>query len=472
MPVTGQLLPGVRQLPTAFEVANSLRFNDGSSDYLSRSISSTSNRRTYTISTWFKRGSMGANQKVITAGTAGQEAGLQFYDGSTENTLRFYEYTGSDVIVLAPNRLLTDPSAWYHVVIGVDTTQSTESNRVKYYLNGVQETSFATATYPSLNYDTKFNTSGQTNYIGFLGSHSAYFDGYMAETILVDGQQLDPTSFGEFDEDSPTIWKPKDVSDLTFGTNGFYLDYEDSSALGNDAAGSNNFTVNNLTAIDQSTDTCTNNFAVLQPNLGPRYSTQTFSNGNLSVSGGAGFEFHPSTIGMTTGKYYFEAKITTLTNFPSVGIIASHQFETNNQDAQSNTQGYVMHFNGQFNNNGVVDYTGTAMSQGDIIMIAFDSGNGVIWFGLNGTWQRSATQSEIEAGTTTNAIFTNITNAGSDSYHFLVQNYGSAWDANFGGTQTYTISSGNTDGNGFGNFEYSVPSGYFSLCSSNLAEFG
>ena len=159
MPVTGQLLPGVRQLPTGFEVANSLRFNDGSSDYLSRSISSTSNRRTYTISTWFKRGSMGANQKVITAGTAGQEAGLQFYDGSTENTLRFYEYTGSDVIVLAPNRLLTDPSAWYHVVIGVDTTQSTESNRVKYYLNGVQETSFATATYPSLNYDTKFNTS-------------------------------------------------------------------------------------------------------------------------------------------------------------------------------------------------------------------------------------------------------------------------------------------------------------------------
>ena len=472
MPVTGQLLPGVRQLPTAFEVANSLRFNDGSSDYLSRSISSTSNRRTYTISTWFKRGSMGANQKVITAGTAGQEAGLQFYDGSTENTLRFYEYTGSDVIVLAPNRLLTDPSAWYHVVIGVDTTQSTESNRVKYYLNGVQETSFATATYPSLNYDTKFNTSGQTNYIGFLGSHSAYFDGYMAETILVDGQQLDPTSFGEFDEDSPTIWKPKDVSDLTFGTNGFYLDYEDSSALGNDAAGSNNFTVNNLTAIDQSTDTCTNNFAVLQPNLGPRYSTQTFSNGNLSVSGGAGFEFHPSTIGMTTGKYYFEAKITTLTNYPSVGIIASHQFETNNQDAQSNTQGYVMHFNGQFNNNGVVDYTGTAMSQGDIIMIAFDSGNGVIWFGLNGTWQRSATQSEIEAGTTTNAIFTNITNAGSDSYHFLVQNYGSAWDANFGGTQTYTISSGNSDSNGYGNFEYAVPNGYYSLNTKNLAEFG
>ena len=199
---------------TGFDVDNSCRFNDGSSDHLSRSISSTSNRRTYTLSTWFKRGSMGANQKVITAGTAGQEAGLQFYDGSTENTLRFYEYTGSDNIVIAPNRLLRDPSAWYHVVIGVDTTQSTEANRVKYYLNGVQETSFATATYPSQNYDTKFNTSGSTNYIGFLGSHSAYFDGYMAETVLVDGQQLDATSFGEFDEDSPNIWKPKNLSGL------------------------------------------------------------------------------------------------------------------------------------------------------------------------------------------------------------------------------------------------------------------
>ena len=159
---------GANTLSSGYDVANSCRFDDGSNDYLNRSVSSTGNRRTYTISTWFKRGNIGANQKVITAGTAGQEAGLQFYDGSTENTLRFYEYTGSDAIVIAPNRLLSDPSAWYHVVVAVDTTQGTASNRVKYYLNGTQETSFATATYPDQNYDTKFNTSSVSNYIGFL----------------------------------------------------------------------------------------------------------------------------------------------------------------------------------------------------------------------------------------------------------------------------------------------------------------
>ena len=459
-----------------YEVANSCRFNDGSSDSLYKTFSGNGNRKTFTFSAWVKRGivSSGDHCLIATSVSASDDNTMElFFQGGDKLAVgRYYNYN------LITNALFRDLSAWYHIVLACDTTQSTAANRMRLYVNGSEITSFATASYPSQNDDLPLLAGSQriniaAQYYTHLSQNTRFLDGYMTEVVMIDGQQLTPTSFGEFDEDSPTIWKPIDVSGLTFGTNGFHLDFENSSSLGADVSGnSNNFTVNNLTSVDQSTDTCTNNFAVLQPDLGTRYSTQTFSNGNLSVSGGAGFEFHPSTIGMTTGKYYFEAKITTLTNFPSVGIIASHQFETNNQDAQSNTQGYVMHFNGQFNNNGVVDYTGTAMSQGDIIMIAFDSGNGVIWFGLNGTWQRSATQSEIEAGTTTNAIFTNITNAGSDSYHFLVQNYGSAWDANFGGTQTYTISSGNSDSNGYGNFEYAVPNGYYSLNTKNLAEFG
>jgi len=444
---------------TGFDVANSLRFNDGSSDHLSRSISSTSNRRTYTISTWFKRGSMGANQKVITAGTAGQEAGLQFYDGSTENTLRFYEYTGSNNIVIAPNRLLRDPSAWYHVVIGVDTTQSTESNRVKYYLNGVQETSFATATYPSQNYDTKFNTSGSTNYIGFLGSHSAYFDGYMAETVLVDGQQLDATSFGEFDSDSPNIWKPKDVSGLTFGTNGFYLDYEDSSALGNDAAGSNNFTVNNLTAIDQTTDTCTNNFATLNP-LYNQYADPTFSEGNLKITVGSGWSGAKATMGVSTGKWYWEVKLS--------GTMSSHihgvQQENVNEGAQNpqNTTGTTSFYNhdgGEVNTDGsntTADY-GT-LDDGDILGIALDmdaGSYGQITFYDNG----SAIASNINLSSSSTLVMP----------HFSIDN--STVECNFG-NPPYAISSGNADGNGYGNFEYAVPSGYYSLCTKNLAEFG
>ena len=154
----------------------------------------------------------------------------------------------------------------------VDTEQATASNRVRVYVNGTEVTSFSTETNPSQNADTTINTT-QPMEIGRRISNSAdFFDGYMAEVCFIDGQQLDATSFGEFDSDTG-IWKPIDVSGLTFGTNGFYLDFEDSSALGNDAAGSNNFTVNNLTSIDQTTDTCTNNFATLNPLASSSYQT-------------------------------------------------------------------------------------------------------------------------------------------------------------------------------------------------------
>ena len=219
---------------TGYDVANSVKFNSDNNDNLSRSISSTSNRRTYTISTWFKRSRTGTNQKVITAGSAGTEVGIQFFSGTNDDALEIYQYSSSAYqFRLDTTALLRDSSAWYHLVVAIDTTQGTDTNRVKIYLNGSQITSFSTATYPSQNLDTLFNNSGSTNYIGFLGSHSAYFNGYFAETVLVDGQQLDATSFGEFDSDSPTIWKPKKVSSLSFGTNGFYLEFKQSGTSQN-----------------------------------------------------------------------------------------------------------------------------------------------------------------------------------------------------------------------------------------------
>jgi len=468
------------QWPSAPQnIENATRFDDGSSDNLSRTLGTATNRKKFTLSFWIKKTVNGVHSPIIECASGGGSIGgtenaAQIYFNTSDQLTWFETHSGA-VINLSTNAVFRDNSAWYHIMYAIDTTQGTNTNRLKLYVNGVQETSFTSGsgTYPSENLESYINSNQDATYIGRSRYSNKYFDGYMAEFVLVDGTTAVQTDLGETNS-TTGLWTPRKIGAqfATVGTNTFYLDFKDSSNLGNDASGkSNDFTVNNLTSTDQTTDTCVENFATLQPNLGPRYSTQTFSNGNLSVSGGSGFEFHPSTIGMTSGKYYFEAKITTLTNYPSVGIIASHQFETNNQDAQSNSQGYVMHFNGQFNNGGVVSYTGTAMSAGDIIMIAFDSGNGVIWFGLNGTWQKSATQSEIEAGTTTNAIFTNITNAGSDSYHFLVQNYGSAWDANFG-NPPFSISSGNSDANGFGNFEYSVPSGYYALNTSNLNTYG
>ena len=220
-----------------YEVANSLRFDDGSSDYLNRTPSSAGNRRTFTISFWVKRSNISALMKPFSAGAVSSP--FTAVEIESTDQLRFVYFNGTSVDTdLSTNRLFRDVSAWYHIVWSVDTTQATESNRVKLYVNGNQETSFDSShnTYPTQNFDFNFNNN-QIHEIGRGVYNSAEnFDGYLAEFIMIDGQQLDATSFGEFDEDSG-IWKPKDVSGLTFSTNGFYLDFENSGSLGADVSG-------------------------------------------------------------------------------------------------------------------------------------------------------------------------------------------------------------------------------------------
>jgi hypothetical protein len=231
-----------------YEVDNSLRFNDDSSDYLSRTPAGASNRRTWTWSGWIKRANLGTTMTLF--GTINE--------GTSQTTLNIYSSgsfgisssgSGFANISIDTSALLRDVSAWYHLVVAVDTTQSTASNRVKIYINGTQETSLSSTTYPALNSEGTVNQAlnteiGRYNTVGFF----QYFDGYMSEVNFIDGQALDPTSFGEFDS-ATGIWKPIDVSGLTFGTNGFYLDFENSGSLGADVSGNgNNFTVNNLTS--------------------------------------------------------------------------------------------------------------------------------------------------------------------------------------------------------------------------------
>ena len=462
---------------TGYDVANSCRFNDGSSDYLNRTPASAGNRRTLTFSTWFKRSSsLGANQVLFSTSEGASTINGDCIRVNDANKLDIFYYDGSAMDYrYTSNQVLRDVSAWYHVCVAIDTTQGTASNRIKVYLNGNEVTSFATETDPSQNFDTQFNNT-QVHSVSRRGtSGSEYFDGYMAETVLIDGSQLDPTSFGEFDEDSG-IWKPIDVSGLTFGTNGFYLDFEDSSALGNDAAGSNNFTVNNLTAVDQSTDTCTNNFATLNPlayRLDSGVSLPTYSEGNTVVSyaddSGAG-KSTMATIGFENGKWYWEYKVGTANDTIFGGITRM------DYDPNDNFAGRSCYYNktGAFSvgtgTGGTADGSyGNSYTTGDIIGVAFDCDNGVIWFSKNGTWQNSATIAEIGAGTTTNSATTGITLNQFWSPFFEGANGGMS--ANFG-SPAFAISSGNTDGNGYGNFEYAVPSGYYSLNTKNLAEYG
>ena len=471
---------------TGYDVANSCRFNDGSTDYLSISGSTPSNRKKFTYSFWFKRGELGTDQALLSYESDSNNRGqIQVGSGSAADTFRYFERSGgSNTIDLYTNRLFRDNSAFYNIILAVDTTQSTESNRVKIFINGVQETSFSTSTYPSQNYDTNANGTYAKN-IGRRNVNGGYnLDGYLAEVVFVDGTQQANTDLGEFDEDSG-IWKPIDVSGLTFGTNGFYLDFEDSSALGNDVSGNNNdWTANNLTAIDQSTDTCTNNFATMNP-LDNYYANSTFSEGNLKYTQGSSrYAWNLSTIAVSSGKWYVEVKLTTSGANAYIGITDRSPVQNLNDILGSGAFDYGLHqANGDiFNNAGTNpanddENYASSYASGDIIGIALDLDNNKLYFSKGGQWSNgSGAWDSTTFNSSTGAItITAPASTNNGNYFFAGGDYQSGasptFEWNFG-SPIISISSGNTDGNGYGNFEYAPPSGYYALCTKNLAEYG
>ena len=451
---------------TGYDVANSVRLNDGSSDYLNRTPSSATNQKTFTISMWVKRGELGSTNGLLLQGVNTGNDDFAIYFESVDTINIFSWSSSSEQFTLSTNRKFRDPSAWFHIVLAVDTTQATSSNRIKLYVNGVQETSFSTANYPSLNADLEYNDTSAL-WVG-RSYNGHYFDGYIAEVVSVDGTALAPTSFGEFDEDSG-IWKPIDVSGLTFGTNGFYLDFENSGSLGADVSGNgNNFTVNNLTAIDQSTDTCTNNFATLNPLA--KGANVTLTEGNLQFTSNNRYGT-VGTFGLSSGKWYWEVKVVDAGSDIQVGIFqGGGNIGYPNAELGKTSQGWsVISIGGnRLHNLSQSSYGGAAFSDGDILMVALDMDNGKWYMGKNNSWFDSgnpATSSSPAHTGITGTIFPAIatyaeSESGSINYQF-----------NFG-SPPYAISSGNTDGNSYGNFEYAVPSGYYALNTKNLAEYG
>jgi len=475
------IIPANTLASGGFAVDNSCRFNDGSSDYLTRTPSSSGNRDKYTLSFWFKRSGIGTVQKFFNAKVDGSN--FTEFGFESSDVMQIYNYNSGSVRMLREtNRVFRDVSAWYHLVLKYDSSQSTASDRFKIYINGVEETSFSSSTEPALNEDSNLNVSSAVNTLGRSQGDTYYFDGYMAEVVLLDGTALAADSFGEFDEDSG-IFKPIDVSGLTFGTNGFYLDFENSSALGNDVSGNNNdFTANNLTAIDQSTDTCTNNFATLNP-IQAALSSATFSEGNLKsvTAGTAGENFGGgSSIGVASGKWYFEAKATVGSGSADRNVIGvtgelSNIAYNKSYTGTSSTVQYQS-YNGKVLKNNSDVYTGSTYATGNIIQIALDIDNLHVYFGKDGTWQNSGNP---ESGATgTGAVDLVALTSTTDGFYFIYHgdNSGasgpvSTFEFNFG-SPAFSISSGNADGNGYGNFEYAVPSSYYSLNTKNLAEYG
>ena len=472
MPINSFLYPS-KNVPVAYEVANSCRFNDGDSAYMHKTPGSAGSNSTFTFSAWVKRGALSSLQMLFSAGSSTQgqicfdaQDNLAVYDGAT--------------VIAETTAVYRDPTAWMHVVVACASGAS-GTDKCKVYVNGTQVTSFATDNRSSFSNLNNVNQDSQQN-VGAEGSGPTnFFDGYMAEVVMIDGTQYAASDFGEFDSDSPTIWKPKDVSGLTFGTNGFYLDFEDSSNLGNDANGGTDLTEVNIAAADQATDTCTNNFCVMNP---LDYTPTTFAEGNLKLN----FSQSPNVFGITTGtlfmgsgKYYFEAKITSPDSSTGiqVGVIQVEPY-LSRLTAPGVDLSLFFGLGARFITTGgvhkVLNGTDSSISDSwsndDIIRIAYDGSAGKIYM-----WKGTSelTGQDISAGTSFNngtltsgtmvLPYTSFGDGGSGTKTAQVE-----W--NFGGCPAFSISSGNSDANGYGNFEYSVPSGYYSLCTKNLAEFG
>ena len=457
------IIPANTLASGGFAVDNSCRFNNGSSDYLNRSVGGNSTLNTKgTWSTWIKKANTTDAQNTLFSGYA--DANNRVYSVLNSNKLVIFgKVGGTGTYSIELDMYFRDFSAWYNVVVAVDTTQGTASDRIKYYINGTTPVAslLGTSVYPVQDSAIPYAaTSSYNNLVGaaYTTSITQYLSGYLAETVFIDGLALDATSFGEFNSQTG-IWVPKVVTGLTFGDNGFYQNYSNASALGEDFSGNDNdFTVNNLTSIDQSTDTCSTNFATFNA-LTKNTARGTLSNGNLTyVATDSNWSAIPSSIGVSSGKWYAEFKFSSsVGNDLNVGIIdeASLYNVISSGTGASDfyigkTSGSYGYFaNGNKVNNASSTAYGASYTNGDIVGVALDMDAGTIVFYKNGASQGTA--------------FTGL----SGTYFIGLSTYKTG-EANFG-SPSFAISSGNTDQNGFGNFEYAPPAGYLSLNTKNLA---
>jgi len=477
------IIPANSAADTGFSVDNSCRFNDGDSAKMSKDLGTATLNTKWTINVWVKLGQLGTNRAIWTArtGTSGAYVNCIF---NTANQINIYgpDKDGGNDFDYKTNRVFRDCSAWYCLTFAMDTTLGTAGDRLRIYVNGVEETSFATETNPAQNVIYPANYSGYTFVVGSRTDNSEYFDGYISEFCMIDGQQLAPTSFGEFDEDSPTIWKPIDVSGLTFGNNGFYLDFEDSSNLGNDANGGTDLTEVNLAAGDMCQDSPTNNFCVMNP-LDNYYNDADFSQGNTVTytNGGAKYTFNTSTFFLTKGKWYFEVKVVAGNNSGNsyvIGISDDVSGATSEELGNESTQwsyyglGHIRTNNGNTETSDYNTYT-----DGDIVGVYLDLDNSKLYFSKNGTLENSTGVSITAPASVAGGGYFLASgyfdgDASSNAAYFY-HNFGN------GDYNATAVSSSVADDNGYGLFEYSPnitgdgsAKKFYSLCTKNLAEFG
>ena len=394
---------------TGYNLTRSLRFRASATANLSRTFAALPTVRTkQTVSLWAKRGALGSIQGLI-AGYDGVSAFATQLYFTASDTLEFDLGGTSNQYPLITTQVFRDPSAWYHIVVLIDTTQATASDRVKLYVNGSQVTAFGTASYPAQNVLTQFAVNNANNKIGsFWNNGSTFFDGYLTEVNFIDGQALTPSSFGSTNA-LTGVWQPAAYTG-SYGTNGFELQFTDNSAataaaIGKDSSGNgNNWTPNNISVTagvtyDSMTDVPTltsataANFCVLNPLSN---STNTLSNANISIASAVGNANTRcnSTIAVSSGKWYYEVTLTGVGTNSAAGI---GQNQITNAYPANDALSYAYELdNARIGNNNSFSAYGSALVLNDVFMCAFDLDNNKIFFGKNGTWFNS---SDPAAGT-------------------------------------------------------------------------
>ena len=461
MSIIGQNILAGASGAGGYTIDQSLRFNDGDSGFLSKTLGTPTDNKKWTLSLWFKTTVSSSNAQFLSAG--GNQV---FILGTSE-----FSFCGADsgtLVRMKSSQVFRDPSAWMHLVYTMDTTQAAFSDQQKLYINGTRVTTFETSTAVTQNINTQTNSAIEHR-VGCYSGGSEFWDGYFAEYYFIDGQVLTPASFCEENEDTGQ-WQAIEYMG-TYGDNGFFLKFEDSAALGNDSSGNNNdFAVTNLTATDQVLDSPTNNFSTLTqlvsnlPGAGPI----TYSQANLQYAGNnTTYGTAPGTMSVSSGKWYWEAYIN-MSGVPAgsksfkMGIKSAYALSINNVNPQDHTG--TIFYNG-YNGNKRIDGTSTSYGVGcdedDIIAAALDldSNPQTITF-----YKNNSSQGAINfSGGVTNAqaivpMFIALYNTEDVRVNF-------GQDSSFAGA---TTAQGN---GGAGNdFYYTPPAGYTSLKAQNLSE--
>ena len=452
---------------STFSIDQSIRFNSADSAVLNKTYSGTGSRTTFTYSTWFKVGDQtdsGSGFPLFNGGTGTSDttwSGIAYYRG----TIYIQGYSTNWKLT---TRKLRDPSAWYHIVWVWDTTNAVATERTRLYINGVRETDFSTDNNPGASANAGIGQAQQHS-IGYQSRTVGwgYADAYFAEMVFLDGTATDCNSFAEFNSNG--IWVPKDVSGLTFGTNGFHIDGRDSADLGDDESGQgNDYTASGLAAHDQVLDSPTNNFCVMNSieNV-----PCTFTQGNLTIDSTANFSGNAirGTVhirGGSTGKWYYEVVGSLTGDYFSTGWMLSSIITPGSTVIGQDVGSVAFYNTGSYQNTTNAQGVITKPAAGDVIGVGLDASTGQVFLRDDSGWYVGTLSSNaLSSGVVITGfsgedlvMASRNSSSGTATYNF-------GQDGTFAGAKT---AQGNTDANGIGNFFYTVPDDFLAICTKNL----